>query len=160
MALEGYTWTFARFKWVILTKVTRISVQNKGISQINNLMIKVGRIQFAIMGIILSGLFIMGKEFLYLWLGNNFKDSYYVSMLLILPGIITFCQEIAYNYLIAINEIKYRAYGFIGSAFVSLGLSLILTKYYGAIGAAIAINIGVISGHIITMNIIYYKVLK
>jgi hypothetical protein len=42
-------------------------------------------------------------------------------------------------------------------ALFSLGLQLLLVKKYGGIGCAVAISIALVLGHIIVMNIYYYK---
>lgn len=161
VTLEGYTFTFASaLNGLFLPKVTKLALKSDDISEITQLMIKVGRLQLCVIGIIVIGLTSMGKEFIGLWMGNDFKDSYYVSILLILPGIVTLTQEIALNYLVAINAIKYRAYDFIVASIISIILSLLLTPMYGAIGAALSAFIGIIVGHVIIMNIIYYKVFK
>lgn len=161
ISLEGYIWTFANaFNGLFLPKVTRIVIQKQEIDHITNLMIKVGRIQLEVVGVLFVGLFLMGKEFICLWMGNDFINSYYVALFLILPGVVTLTQEIAYNYLVAINEIKYRAYDYIGTAIISVFLSIVLTPRYGAIGAAISAGIGIFAGHVVAMNIIYYKVFK
>lgn len=161
LSLEGYIWTFANaLNGLFLPRVTRMAINEKDTSNIVNLMIRVGRLQLIVMGIIFIGLVSFGKEFIVLWMGKNFTNSYYVALFLILPGIVTLTQEIAYNYLVAINEIKYRAYDFIGAAIISIVLSVILTPKYGAIGAALAAGIGILVGHVIIMNIIYHKVFK
>ena len=161
VSIEGYVWTFANaLNGLFLPKVTRIVLENDNKNSILELMIKVGRIQLIVIGIILVGFISMGQEFIMLWMGNDFNNSYYVAVFLVLPCIFTLTQEIAYNYLIAINEIKYRAYDFIGAAIISIILSLILTPKYGAIGAALGAGVGVFIGHVIFMNIIYYKVFK
>lgn len=161
VALEGYVWTFANaLNGLFLPKVTKMVTNDEAKENIIDLMVKVGRIQLIVIGLLLIGLFSMGREFITLWMGSDFKGSYYVVVFLTLPSLITLTQEIAYNYLVAINEIKYRAYDFIGTAIVSIGLSLILTPKYGAVGAAMSAGIGIFLGHVILMNIIYYKVFR
>jgi len=66
-------------------------------------MIKVGRIQLMLVGLLIIGFIIMGKEFMILWMGESFSVSYYVTILLILPCIITLTQDIANTTLVALN---------------------------------------------------------
>ncbi|MCR6546205.1 oligosaccharide flippase family protein [Dehalobacterium formicoaceticum] len=161
MTIEGYTWTIAQaLNGLFLPKVTRMTISNKDMIEIENLMIKVGRIQLFVIGLIIVGFASMGKEFMVLWMGNNFSDTYYVALLLIVPCIISLTQEIAYTTLVALNEIKYRAMASLTVAVISIILSVILSKNYGAIGSAIAIFIGNVVGVIVIMNFVYYRVLK
>jgi O-antigen/teichoic acid export membrane protein len=161
MVIEGYIWTFANaLNGLFLPKVTRMVTKNDNPKEIENLMIKVGRIQLILVGLLIIGLMTMGKEFMVLWMGGNFLDSYYVALLLIAPCIITLTQQIGNTALVAVNEIKYRAFCSLAVASISILLSVLFSQYWGAIGAGIAICIGNIMGLIIGMNIVYYKILK
>lgn len=161
MTIEGYIWSIsAALGGLFLPKVTKIIVKNDNIQEIENLFMKVGRIQLFIVGLIIAIFTSMGYEFMEIWMGENFTSSYYVALLLILPGLITFTQEIAYTALVAMNEIRYRAMASLIVAIISVVLSLFLSKEFGAIGAAVAIFIGNVVGLIVFMNIIYHKLLK
>jgi O-antigen/teichoic acid export membrane protein len=161
MVIEGYTWSIANaLNGLFLPKVTRLTIVNKNSKDVENLMIKVGRIQFIITGLLVTGIFTMGREFMLLWMGENFLDSYYVTLLLISTCIITLTQQIGNVALVATNKIKYRAYCYVISAFISILLSMNFSKYWGAIGAGIAIFISNIIGQVVGMNIVYYKILK
>jgi len=161
MTIEGYTWTISNaIGGLFLPKVARMTVKNSDMREIENLMIKVGRLQLLIVGLVIIGFAAMGKEFMVLWMGKNFLPSYYVAVLLIAPGIISWTQEIGNTTLVALNKIKYSAIASITTAFVSIILSIILSRTYGAIGAATGIFFGYIVGFIVAMNMVYYKVLK
>ncbi len=122
-------------------------------------MTKVSRIQLLIIGMVIIGFSSMGREFMLLWMGKDFLDSYYVALLLISPGIISFTQEIGNTSLVALNKVKHKAFIYIIAACISITLSIILAPRYGAIGSAVGICIGSIIGRIIIMNIIYHKIL-
>jgi O-antigen/teichoic acid export membrane protein len=161
ITIEGYTWTLASaLNGLFLAKVTNLSLRKDNLQEVSDLMIKVGRIQLLIIGLLLVGFSTLGKEFIILWMGIDFEDSFYVALLLITPGIITLSQEIAYTYLFVVNELKYRAIISIAASVVSIAISITLAPRFGAIGSAIAIFIGLISCHVIAMNIFYWKVMK
>jgi O-antigen/teichoic acid export membrane protein len=161
MTIEGYVWTFANaLNGLFLPKVSRLTVNSNNKTEVENLMIKVGRIQLVMTGLLIVGFLTMGKEFMVLWLGDNFKESYYIAMFLIGTGIITLTQQIGNTALIAINEIKYRAFCALIAAGISCPLSIFLSQIYGALGSGIAIFTGFLIGYVIGMNIVYYKVLE
>ncbi|MBC9785828.1 oligosaccharide flippase family protein [Heliobacterium chlorum] len=161
MTIEGYTWTISNaLGGLFLPKVTRMMVHNDDIQEIENLMIRVGRIQLLIVGLIVAGFASMGHEFIRLWMGKSFSDSYYVALFLILPTIVSFTQEIAYTALVALNQLKYRAIASMIVAGISFLLSLWFSRMYGAIGSALAIFLGNIVGLVIIMNIMFWKILK
>lgn len=161
LTMEGYTWTLASaLNGLFLARVTTLNLKSNNRKEISELMIKVGRIQLLIIGLLLVGFVTLGKEFISLWMGIDFMDSYYVALLLISPCIITLTQEIAYTYLFVVNELKYRAIISIAASIISVILSVFLAPLLGAIGSALAILVALITCHIIGMNIVYLRVLK
>ncbi len=161
MTIEGYTWTFASaLNGLFLPKVSRLNVKDKNIYEVTNLMIRVGRIQLFLVGLLLIGIATLGQQFIKLWMGKDFKDSYYVAMLLILPGIISLTQQIGNTYVIVINKLKYQAFLLLGASLLSVIISVLLAPIYGAIGSAVGVFTALILGHVVGMNIIYWKVLK
>jgi O-antigen/teichoic acid export membrane protein len=159
--IEGYTWTFAHaLNGLFMAKVTQLDSRKNNLHEVTNLMVKVGRVQLFLMGLLLIGLIILGKDFIILWMGDDFKISYYVAILLILPGFVTLTQEIGYTYLFVVNELKYRAIMFVFASILSVIVSFFLAPKYGAIGCAIGIFIATILCHVIGMNYVYWKVIK
>ncbi|MGL4672848.1 oligosaccharide flippase family protein, partial [Cetobacterium sp.] len=52
---------------VLFPKINRLIIEDKH-NEISNLFIKVGRLQYIILGLISSGFILFGKDFIYLWL--------------------------------------------------------------------------------------------
>lgn len=162
MTIEAYVWTFATaFGGMFLPRVSQLIYgENARSNAVQELMIKVGRIQFILLGAIVSVFIVVGKAFFLNWLGLSFEKSYMVTVLLILPGLIIVPQEIASTALIASNKVKYNAYSKIVIAFFSIFLSYIFSGIFGAFGSGLAIFIGNIIGGVIVLNIVYVKILK
>lgn len=162
MTIEGYVWTFATvFGGMFLPKVAKLIYGgNAGPEAIQELMTKVGRIQFLLLAAIVSIFIMAGRDFFLNWLGTDFEKSYLITVLLVLPGLITIPQEIASTTLIASNQVRYNAFSKIIVAVLSISLSYIFSLRYGATGAGIAILIGNLVGSVLVMNIIYVRVLK
>lgn len=161
VVIEGYIWTLAHaLNGLFLPEISKIETRENNKVEVTNLMIKVGRIQLIVTGVFFIGLIILGKDFVVLWMGEDFSQSYYVILLLVLPSIVTVTQEVAYTYLFVINELKYRAILFIGASIISFGISYYLSSYYGAIGSGIGIFTGIMLCHVIGMNFIYWKRIK
>lgn len=157
--LEGHTWNFANaLNGLFMPRVASLSLKGASRKDITDLMIKVGRLQLLMVGLIISGLFIFGKTFLSLWMGSEFESSYFVVLLMVLPGIITLTESIAQTLLYVENEIHYRAILFISSSVISCMISYILADKYGALGCGVGIFFSIIVCHIIGMNFVYrYK---
>lgn len=159
--LEGYIWTIANaINGLFLPRLTEIVTKNGSSEVITNLMIKVGRIQLFIMGMLITGIVVLGKPFVLLWMGESFKLSYSVALFLIVPGLITLTQEIASTMIVVVNKVRIRAILFVSAAVISVIISSLLASEYGAVGPAIGIATALVLSHIIGMNIVYFKVLK
>lgn len=160
VVLEGHMWNLANaLNGLFVPKISSLSLKDSSRTEISSLMIKVGRIQFLIMGLLLSGFFVLGKAFLMLWMGPEFSESYLVAVLVLLPGIISYTQAIADTLLSVVNEIKWRAYLFSSSALIGCIVSCLLSHQLGALGCGIGIFISLLSCKVIGMNIVYDKVL-
>ena len=159
--IEGYTWTIANaLNGMFLSKVTHLESKENNLKSITDLMIKVGRMQLIIIGLLLIGLITLGKQFILLWMGEGYEPSYYIVLLLVLPGIITLTQEIAGTYLIVLNKLKIRAIIILLTSVLSVFISFFLASKYGAIGCAIGIFVANILGQVVGMNYVYWKVIK
>lgn len=125
---------------------------------LTDLFIKVGRIQFLILGLVASGVCFFGKSFiLNIWAGEGYDDAYVVAMLLILPSSIALIQNLGIEIQRAENKHQFRSIVYLIMAIVNLGLSIYLCQIYGAIGSAIGTAISLILANGIIMNIYYQK---
>ncbi len=127
---------------------------------LTQLFIKVGRIQYIILALLASGIVFFGKEFIALWVGNNYSDSYFVTILLVLPCTIALIQNIGIEVQRAMNKHKFRSIAYLIMAGINVALTVILCQKYGAIGAAAGTMISLIVANGIIMNIYYYKVCR
>ncbi len=142
---------------VFLPKVTAMVTNEKSPKEISDLFIRTGRIQYIVMAYILTGFILFGKQFINLWAGPGYEDTYIISLLFFIPLTIPLIQNLGVTILQARNQMKFRSSLYIIIALISLGLQIPLARLYGSIGCAIGISGALIVGQIITMNIYYYK---
>jgi O-antigen/teichoic acid export membrane protein len=88
---------------------------------------------------ILSFLIIQGRQFLILWVGNNYSDSYLVMVFLSIGGIFLFPQLSATPILYGLARHKIVMWVSIIEGIISLSVSLILCHYLGVVGIAIGL---------------------
>lgn len=125
--------------------------------EISVLFNKVGRLQMVLLFLVLGGYFCLGKEFISLWVGSTYKDSYLIGMIIMLPSIVPLTQNIGISIIRAMNIHKYRSYMYIIIAILNVAISIPLAMRYGGIGSAIGTGISTILGQILFMNWFYYK---
>ena len=158
--LEGFVFTFASaINSMFLPKVSRMVAKENSTENILQLMIKIGRIQLAIIGLIVIGFVSVGKEFIFLWMGEDYLMVYYCTLALILPSLISLPQEIANITIIAVNKVKLQAYVFMGMGAINIVISLIMSYFWGAFGSSCAIGISYFICSI-AMNFVYYQALN
>lgn len=140
-------------------RIVRTNENDKEVlgNELTQLFVKVGRIQFIILALISSGLVFWGKSFIALWAGDGFDDSYYVALLLILPGSIALIQNLGIEIQRAENKHQFRSIVYLIMAFCNLALSIYLCQIYGAIGSAIGTAIAYIVANGLIINIYYHK---
>ncbi len=142
---------------VFLPKVTAMAAKEKSEKDISDLFIRTGRIQFIVMSFVLTGFILFGHQFILLWAGNNYNDTYTIALLFFIPLTIPLIQNVGITILQARNQIKFRALLYISIAILCLIVQLLVVKKYEGIGSAAAIGASIIIGHVIIMNIYYYK---
>lgn len=156
ICLEGYTFSFANaINGLFLPKVSRMLANNSR-DEILKLMIRVGRIQIYIIGLMCVGFICVGREFVRVWLGNGFEEVYPCALLIILPSFLQLPQEIGNTMIVAEGKVKLQAFAFLFMAALNLGLAYPLMRQWGVIGLCVSIMIAYVARTII-MDIIFYR---
>ena len=127
-------------------------------SQLTELFTRVGRIQFLVLSLIASGIVFFGKFFITnIWAGKDYRNAYFVALLLALPATIDLIQNLGIEIQRAENKHQFRSIVYSAMALLNLGLSVVLCQKYGAVGSAIGTAISFVLANGIVMNIYYNK---
>lgn len=125
--------------------------------KLNDIFVRVGRIQFFVLGLILSGFIFFGKIFISLWAGSGYTDAYYIALFLIVPVTVPLIQNVGVEIQIASNKHKFRSIIYLIMALLNVGISILLCRIWGVIGVAAGTAISLIIANIFAMNIYYQK---
>lgn len=143
---------------VLLPKVAKMETNNASDKEFTDMFIKTGRIQYLVMALIISGFVLYGKEFIeIMWVGPEYSESYMIACILMIPITVPLIQNVGLNILQVKNKYKFRVIILAIFAIINVGISIVLSKSYGGIGAAIGTAISMIGGTGICMNIFYHK---
>lgn len=121
------------------------------------LFVQVGRIQFLIQAMVVSGFALFGKPFIRLWVGEGYEVSYWVAVLLMLAATIPLIQNLGIEIQRALNKHQFRSIAYSVMAIVNLLISIYLCQRYGAIGSAVGTCISLLAANGAVMNWYYYK---
>lgn len=142
---------------VFVPKINRMVAEKKDNSILTELFIKVGRIQFILIALIVSGYVLFGKEFIKIWAGSGYEQSYYIGLFLLIPVSIPLLQNLGIEIQRAKNMHRMRSVVYLVMAILNIFISCFLIKKYGTVGAAIGTAISMIACNGIFMNIYYHK---
>lgn len=131
--------------------------ENEKNSSLTSMFINVGRVQFFILALILSGFIFFGKYFVLLWVGEQYTDAYYVALLLICPITITLIQNLGIEIQRAKNKHQFRSIVYLIMALLNVFISIWFCVLWGVIGVAIGTTISLLVANGLIMNIYYHK---
>ncbi len=142
---------------VFVPRVNHIVAKDDNNYELSKLFIKIGRIQFIVLSLILTGFIFVGKPFMQLWGGEEYIESYYVALFLIIPVTVPLIQNLGIEIQRAKNKHQARGIVYFFIAIGNIFLSIPLIKAMGATGAAIGTAISLMIGNILFMNWYYHK---
>lgn len=147
---------------VFLPRATKMFVKSASGEELTDMMIRIGRISLLVLLYILIAFFLYGEQFVYLWVGSSYEDTYseiyWIAVLIMLAYTVPLVQNFGNATLEAQNKLRFKAILYLGFALLGAGLGYWFAHYYGAIGMITGTIIGWIIVQII-MNIYYYKVI-
>ncbi|MFR2774229.1 MAG: oligosaccharide flippase family protein [Anaerostipes sp.] len=145
---------------VFTPRITTMVVQNNNEKELSNLLIKVGRIQYLIVSLVLTGFILFGKYFIIYWAGEGYIQAYEIALFTMIPLSIPLIQSIAFGIIIAQNKHQFRAIIYLCIAILNAISTYLVIPHYGMLGAAACTGIAFIIGTGVIINIYYYKVIK
>ena len=157
--IEGYSYTItSAINGLFLPKVSRIYAKTDTDSSLMPLLLGVGRYQYALNGLIIAAFAVIGRQFIVLWMGEEYQLAYYGILLVLLPGLFYNSLEIANTAIVVQKKVHLQAYVNITVGVLNVLLSIPLSKRFGVVGACSSIGIAY-TVRAVVANIIYKKVL-
>ena len=142
---------------VYIPRVNSLVASKNSDKALSELFTRLGRLQFIMLSLILTGLVFFGKAFICLWAGKNYASSYPIALVLIIPVTIPLIQNLGIEIQRAKNMHKFRSWVYFFIALGNVGLSIPLVKLYGGLGAAIGTGLALVIGNVFFMNWHYHN---
>lgn len=146
-----------------IPKAHNLYNQNK-IDELNELFLKVCKLQTIICLLFVAGFYACGYEFILLWLGSQRIDVFYYALVLVSLSIVPMTVNLGIEIQRAANKHKFRAISYLLICVVNVALSIILVlllpseyKIWGTILGTVVANV---SGIWIILNIYNARVMK
>lgn len=145
---------------VMLPKITKMEDSKASNKEFTDIFIKIGRVQYILMALIITGFVLFGQVFINWWAGTGYESAYVIACILMIPITIPLIQNVGLSILQAKNLYKYRTIIFAIIAILNVAMSIPLTKLYGGVGAAVGTAISLILGQGIILNLYYHFKVK
>lgn len=118
----------------------------------------IARIQVFVVFYILFGIILVGKDFINIWIGENYTSAYYIMLLIMVP----FSFELIGNLRNTLLQVKglywYRATIVLIASFVNVLLTFQLIDSLDILGVALATSISLVLSYVATHVMLYIKV--
>jgi O-antigen/teichoic acid export membrane protein len=156
--LGGYYGTFAAgINGVLLPRATQMVTNNSNGKTLTEVMIKIGRINSYILFFILTGFFLIGKTFIFLWVGDEYDKSWIVAILIMIVMTLPLIQAFGNSILEAKKKNRFKSLTNLITIMTAVLIGFFLTKEYGIYGIIIPMSIAMALNNII-MNFYYRKI--
>lgn len=145
---------------VLQPRVTVMVTREAPTDQLTDLFIQVGRLQYLVVALALSGFVVFGRQFLRIWAGDGYAESYWIALITLIPLTIPLIQNTGINIVMAQNKHKFRSIVYLIIAVVNAISTYLVVPYLGGIGAALCSGVSYVLGQGIIMNWYYWKKTK
>lgn len=145
---------------VFAPRVNRIAAEEKAnaAGEFTQLMIRVGRVQYLILMLIVSGFVVFGRYFITnIYSTVEYEEAYPVALLLIVPAVVPLIQNLGIEIQRAVNKHQVRAVIYLFMSLVNILISIPLAKAFGPTGSALGTAIGLVVANGIIINIYYQR---
>lgn len=141
---------------VFVPQVNKMVAETNDNTELSELFTRIGRIQFIVLSLVLTGFIIFGKPFMIFWGGEGYEASYGIALLLIVPATVPLIQNVGLEIQRAKNMHKARTVVYLCVVLANIALSIYLIRTMGVSGAAVGTAVSVTIGTILFMNWYYH----
>lgn len=132
-------------------------VARKEEEHFTDLFIKLGRLQYLIVALIVTGFTVFGQAFIRLWVGDDYLDSYWIAIMTMFPLCIPLIQNSGISIITAMNKHRFRSIVYFFIAVANVISTALIIPYMGGVGAALCSGISYLLGQGLIMNMYYWK---
>lgn len=141
---------------VFVPQINRIVARGEGDDALTRLFTRVGRIQFMLLMLVLTGFTFVGEPFIEAWGGGEYEGAYPIALLLMIPVTVPLIQNLGIEIQRAKNKHQFRSKVYFVMALSNVLISIPLCMRYGGMGCALGTAISMIVCNGFVMNWYYH----
>lgn len=143
---------------IMLPRASFMIARNATEDEQTDMMIKIGRLSFVVLMYILGGFLLYGMQFVNLWVGESYHQSWIIALLIMVAYTAPLVLGFGNSILEARKKVAFKATCYLICLIIGTGIGGAWAKSYGAIGMISGSLLGWIMAQLI-MNIYYHKVI-
>lgn len=145
---------------VLLPRIVALVTKGASNTEISDFFVKIARIQFYPMSLILYGFILFGRQFISYWAGPDYDGAYWIALCFMVPQLFTTMQQTGYGVLQAQRKVKFRSVCIFIACLLSIAMAVPLSKEMGGLGIALCVAAGLIIGNLLLLDIYYEREIK
>ncbi len=131
--------------------------RGEGDASLTSLFTRVGRIQFMLLMLVLTGFIFVGEPFIEAWGGGEYEGAYPIALLLMAPVTVPLIQNLGIEIQRAKNKHQFRSKVYFFMALFNVAISIPLAMRLGGLGCALGTAISMIVCNGFVMNWYYHR---
>lgn len=144
---------------VFLPRATTMTVQEASSHELTSMMIRIGRFSLITLLMILGGFLLYGQQFVQLWVGKTYADSWTIALIIMFSYTLPLVQSFANSMLEARSKFSFKAITYISLIVLGTAIGAYMVQFLGIIGLIVGSTSGWIISQII-MNFYYQRVMQ
>ena len=142
---------------VFVPQINRVVARGEGDEALTGLFTRVGRIQFMLLMLVLTGFVFVGEPFIEAWGGGEYEGAYPIALLLMAPVTVPLIQNLGIEIQRAKNQHQFRSKVYFFMALFNVAISIPLGIKWGGLGCALGTAISMIVCNGFVMNWYYHR---
>ena len=142
---------------VFVPQINRIVARGEGDDSLTRLFTRVGRIQFMLLMLVLTGFIFVGEPFIEAWGGGEYEGAYPIALLLMAPVTVPLIQNLGIEIQRAKNKHQFRSKVYFFMALFNVAISIPLAICLGGLGCALGTAISMVVCNGFVMNWYYHR---
>lgn len=141
---------------IYLPSISKAVFSGESDDQITERIIKPSRIQLTVLLLALTGFFLLGRDFITVWVGTEYMQVYLLACVLLTTATIELSQNTITAILKAKNKLHGKTLILAGSTLVNVILTVLLVPRLGALGAVLGTAFSLVFGYGVALNFYYH----
>lgn len=143
---------------VFLPRATKMTVLEASGKELTDMMTRIGRFSLIVLLLIFGGFLLYGRQFVNLWVGDHYKDSWIIAIIIMFSYTLPLVQAFANSILEARNMFAFKALTYISLIAIGTAIGAWLVGSCGPVGIIYGSAGGWILSQVI-MNFYYHRVI-